>query len=148
MKVDHKTGLHDSGNVRVIHPREIIMFPIFVSLWNNSPMVGWGLFIKASRSYSDTPHLLGLLWTSDQSVPETYIWPHTTLTRDTIPPAGFELAVPVRERPQAHDLDCGHENRRFVSNAEENSWLPQIWRLQRNRKSSDVIADNEGQELI
>ena len=72
MKVDHKTSFHDNGNVSVIRPREI-MFPIFISLWNNSPMVGWDLFIKPSRSYSDTPHLLGLLWISNQSVPETYI---------------------------------------------------------------------------
>jgi hypothetical protein len=31
------------------------------------PLVGQGLLIfEASRSHSDTPHSLGLLWTSDQ----------------------------------------------------------------------------------
>jgi hypothetical protein len=36
------------------------------------PLGGLGLLImKASRSYSDTPHSVGLLWTSDQLVAET-----------------------------------------------------------------------------
>jgi hypothetical protein len=29
------------------------------------------LIIEASRSHSDTPHSVGLLWTSDQPVAET-----------------------------------------------------------------------------
>jgi len=36
------------------------------------PPTGQGfLFIEASRSHSDTPHTVGLLWTSDQPVAET-----------------------------------------------------------------------------
>jgi hypothetical protein len=36
------------------------------------PVVGQGLLIvEASRSHSDTPHWVGLLWTSDQPVAET-----------------------------------------------------------------------------
>jgi len=36
------------------------------------PPVGQGLLIiEASRSHSDTPHAVGLLWTSDQVVAET-----------------------------------------------------------------------------
>jgi hypothetical protein len=89
-----------------LSPRNYNLFPIFIPLWNNSPIVGWGLIIKASRSYSDTPHLSGLLWTSDQSVAETYTWQHTTLTRDILTPAGFEPAIPARQRPQANVLDC------------------------------------------
>jgi len=30
----------------------------------------------------DTPHLVGLLWMSDQSDTATSTWQHTTLTRD------------------------------------------------------------------
>jgi hypothetical protein len=37
------------------------------------------LIIEASRSHSDTPHSVGLLWTSDQPVAETSTWQHTTL---------------------------------------------------------------------
>jgi hypothetical protein len=36
------------------------------------PLLGQGpLIIEASRSHSDTPHSVGLLWTSDQPVAET-----------------------------------------------------------------------------
>jgi len=38
----------------------------------NSPLLGQGLLIvEASRSHSDTPHSVGILWTSDQ--PDTDI---------------------------------------------------------------------------
>jgi hypothetical protein len=40
---------------------------------------------RASRSHSDTPHSLGLLWTSDQPDAEASIWQHPTLTRDRHP---------------------------------------------------------------
>jgi len=33
-------------------------------------------------THNDAPHLVGLLWTSDQSVAETSTWHHTTLTTD------------------------------------------------------------------
>ena len=50
------------------------------------PPVGQGLLIvEASRSRSDTPHSVGLLWTSDQPVAETSTLQHTTLTRDNPP---------------------------------------------------------------
>ena len=37
MKFDHKTSLHDLGNVRVICPLEIIKFPVFFSLMEQQP---------------------------------------------------------------------------------------------------------------
>jgi hypothetical protein len=50
------------------------------------PLLGLGLFItEASRSHSDTPHSVGLLWASDQRGTETSTWQHTTLTRDRHP---------------------------------------------------------------
>jgi hypothetical protein len=50
------------------------------------PLVGQGLLIiEAARSHSDTPHFVGLLWTSDQSVAETSTWQCTTLTTDRHP---------------------------------------------------------------
>jgi hypothetical protein len=72
------------------------------------PLVGQGLlFVEASRShFIDTPHSVGLLWTSDQPDAETSTWEHNTYKRQTpIPPAGFEPAIPVNERPQTHALD-------------------------------------------
>jgi hypothetical protein len=61
-----------------------------------------GLLIgKISRTHSDTPHPLGLPWTSDQPVAETSIWQHTTLTRETsMFQWRFEPAIPGSKRPQ------------------------------------------------
>jgi len=39
------------------------------------PLVGQDLLIMmASRSLSDTPHSVGLIWTNDQPNAETSIW--------------------------------------------------------------------------
>jgi len=52
----------------------------------NQPLVGQDLLIaEVSRSHSDTPQSVGLLWTSDQTGTETSIWQHTTITRDRHP---------------------------------------------------------------
>jgi hypothetical protein len=40
------------------------------------------IFRRFTITLLDTPHLVGLLWTSDQPVAETSTWQHTTLTRD------------------------------------------------------------------
>jgi len=64
--------------------------------------VGQGLLIiEASRSHSDTPHAVGLLWTSDQVVAETSTWQHTTLTRDRnrCPQWKPNLPMPQTARP-------------------------------------------------
>jgi len=45
--------------------------------------VGKGLLIiDTSLSHSDTPHSVGLLWTSDKPEADTATWLHTTLTTD------------------------------------------------------------------
>ena len=50
------------------------------------PLVGQGLLtIEASRSDSDTPQSVGLLWMSDQPDAENSTWQHTTLTTDRLP---------------------------------------------------------------
>ena len=51
--------------------------------WRNSPQ--WARASSLSRLHDhtqDTPHSVGLLWTSDQPHAETSTWQHTTLTRD------------------------------------------------------------------
>jgi hypothetical protein len=70
------------------------------------PTVGQGLLIiEASRSPSDTPHSVGLLWTSDQLVAETSTSQHTTDRHPPMPPAGFEPTIQAGERPHTHALD-------------------------------------------
>jgi len=50
------------------------------------PLMGHGLLIiEASRTHSDTPRSVRLLWTCDQADTETCTWQHTTLTRDIHP---------------------------------------------------------------
>ena len=66
------------------------------------------LIIEASRSLSDTPQSVGLLWTSGQPAAETsYLTTYNTQQRQNSisPPVGFEPAIPASERPQTHALD-------------------------------------------
>jgi hypothetical protein len=54
--------------------------------WRDSPLLDQGLsIIELSRSYSDTLHSVGFLWTSDQPDAGTSNCQHTTLSRDRLP---------------------------------------------------------------
>ena len=70
------------------------------------PPVGKGLFIiETPWLDSHTPHSVGLLWTSDQPNAETSTWRHTTFKRRTsVPPEGFEPAIPASVQPQTQAL--------------------------------------------
>jgi hypothetical protein len=71
------------------------------------PNEGHGLLIlEVSRSHNDAPQSVGLLWTSDQLVAETYTW-YTTLTTEkySFPPVRFEPTISAGERPQTYALD-------------------------------------------
>ena len=71
------------------------------------PPVGQGLLIiEDSWSHSDTPHSVGLLWTSDQPDAETSLPDNIGHKKQTMMSlAGFEPAVHAIERPQTHTLD-------------------------------------------
>jgi hypothetical protein len=71
------------------------------------PIVGQGqLIVKDSRLYSDTPHSVRHLWTSDRPDVEICTRQHTTLTTDIhAPPEVLEPAIPASERSQTHALD-------------------------------------------
>jgi hypothetical protein len=71
------------------------------------PLVGQGpLIIEASRSHSDTPHSVGMLWKGNHPDAETSTWQHTTLTRDTsMAMEGLEPAFPASDPRKTHDLD-------------------------------------------
>jgi len=69
------------------------------------------LIIEATLSYSDTPHSVGFLWTSDRPDAETSTWQHTTHTKETDihAPSGIgtrnrsmRAAVDRRLRPRGH----------------------------------------------
>jgi hypothetical protein len=66
----------------------VLSFGVFfrVLSFTQQPLVVQGiLFIEASRSHSDTPHLVGLLWTGDEPDAETSTWRHPTVTTGKLP---------------------------------------------------------------
>ena len=65
-----------------------IVLSIFLT-HDTAALTGQGpLIFASSPSHSDTPYLVGLLWTSDQ--PDAEI---------SMSPAGFETTTPESERP-------------------------------------------------
>ena len=54
------------------------------------------LIIGTSRSHSDTPHSVGLLWTSGQPDAEISAWQQTTLARDIHAPNGIRNRNPSK----------------------------------------------------
>jgi hypothetical protein len=70
------------------------------------------LIVEVSRSFSDTLHSVGLLWTSDRPVSDS----STRTTQDTdkgqtsMLPVGFGPAVPPGE-PEPHLRPRGHRDR-------------------------------------
>jgi len=61
------------------------------------------LIVEDTWSRSDTPHSVGLLWTSDKPEAETFNWQHNR--RTSTPPAGFKPTSPASQQPQTHALD-------------------------------------------
>jgi len=60
------------------HSKLVFLFPV-----QQQALAGQDLLtVEASRSHSDTPHSVGLLWTSDQPHSKTSTWLNTTLTMD------------------------------------------------------------------
>jgi hypothetical protein len=53
--------------------------------YGSTALVGLDLLYEFLRSHSDTPHSVGLLWTSDQPDAKTSTWQRTLPTRDKHP---------------------------------------------------------------
>jgi hypothetical protein len=71
-------------------------------------LVDQGLLImEASLSHSDTSQLIGLLCRIDHPKADLYLTAHNTHKKQiSMPPMGFELAIPASTRPQTHASDC------------------------------------------
>jgi len=69
--------------------------------------VGQGLLIiEISRSHSDTPQSVGLLWMCEQPDADLHLSKHNTRKRQiSMSPAGFQTAILGSKRPQTHALD-------------------------------------------
>jgi len=60
--------------------------------------------------HTDTPRSVGVPWTSDRPITETFTGQRTTITREretSVHLAGFEPAIPASESLQTHSLDRG-----------------------------------------
>jgi hypothetical protein len=73
------------------------------------PLVDQGILSgETSWSHSDTPHLVGLLWTSEQPDAEALTWQHTTHTKQTyMPPVEFEPAIPATNALDRAAIEIG-----------------------------------------
>ena len=71
------------------------------------PLVGQGLLIiESSRSQSDTPKSVRLLWTSDQLDTDLCLTTHNNHKRQKFkPPGKFEPTITARERPQSYAIE-------------------------------------------
>ena len=82
----------------------LLLLPTYTTLvfffpMARQPLVGQGLLtVEASRSHSDIPHSVGLLWTSDQPDAQHSQDRHPCNRRDS-------PAIPASERPQTQASD-------------------------------------------
>jgi hypothetical protein len=81
------------------------MLRLFIYFHGKQPQVRQGLLIiEVSRSHSETPQSVGLLWTSDQPDAETS--KKNQRSQETFKQlVGFEITIPASERPHAHALE-------------------------------------------
>jgi hypothetical protein len=93
--------LHSRGLYECLCRARWIDFSFFMA---RQPQWGLGfLIVEVSRSHSDTPHSVGLLWRSDRPVAETS--DNTNSQETVMSPAGFEFSISEGERPQTHAVD-------------------------------------------
>ena len=103
---------------------------------SQQPLVGQGLLsIKASRLHSDSPHSVGLLWTSRQPDAQTSTWQHTTLTRD-IHPCPRRDSNPQSQ--QARSRRPMPKNARQLGTANRNILLPRNYNYSDSRDGCRV----------
>jgi len=97
--------LRNSVHMKVHYSYKSLLIRLIIIFHGLTVLVGlWLLNFEVSRSHSDTPHSVELLWTSDQ--PSQRPLPDNTNNRHTSTlPAGFEPAIPVSQQPQTHALD-------------------------------------------
>jgi len=82
---------------------ETLPISSFSFLWHLAPYWGMASPFEASRSHSQTPHSVGLFWTSDQPDAQPYNTQHSQETFRL--PAGIEPTISVSERTQTHGLE-------------------------------------------
>jgi len=102
-------GRHDPHiQCLLLKPQKVMGRSTTMLFFNGWPdLMGLSLpIVKVSKSHSDTQHSVGLFWTRDRPVAETFSGQHTTITKQTsMPRARFEPTISASERQQTHALD-------------------------------------------
>jgi hypothetical protein len=91
-------------------PTETLFKSVSFFQWRNSPQCSRASSLSTLHDRTQTPHSVGLLWTSDQPDAETSTSHHTTLTTDRHPCRGGirthgpskRAAADPRLRPRSH----------------------------------------------
>jgi len=101
------TEFHRVKNANLRHPSAMFLC-LFVWFWRNTPQ--WARAASCTwflDQHNDAAQSVGLLWTSDQLVAETYsLTTHDSHNRETsMWPVGFEPTISAGERPQNYALD-------------------------------------------
>jgi hypothetical protein len=81
------------------------------------------LIIEATRSHSDTPQSVGLLWTSDRPAADTSTWQHTQHSQqmNIHDPIGIRTRNPSNlATADSRLIPYGHRDRPFVGDTEKN----------------------------
>jgi len=107
--------LPNISNPKHIQRQPAQILSLFQNIVNFSPIVQLPLMVQGllifetSRSHSDTPHSVGLLFTSDQLGAETSTSQHTKLTSHRHVPGGIrtrnpriQAAADPRRKPRGH----------------------------------------------
>jgi len=104
-KNDFAWMMHSAGKHKCTNKSHMRYLGSLFSFRGSTALVALGHLYEVPRSYSNPPHSVESLRTSYRSVAETFTWQQTTFTRHiTLPPAGFELAMPASQRPQTYAL--------------------------------------------
>ena len=82
----------------------------------HQPLVGQGIKVmEASQLHSETPHSVGVLWTSDHPDTETSTRQHKTLTRDIRASGGIGTRNPSKmAAPDTRLTPRGHRDQLLV----------------------------------
>jgi hypothetical protein len=110
----YEIGLQSFLNYMIQSARDSFSGTFELFLMAQQPLIGQGLLIiEASQSHSEAPHSVGLFFPARCS--DLCLTTHNTHKRQiSIPPTGFEPAIPGSERPQT-----------LWTNMELGSWQPE-----------------------
>ena len=112
------------------------------------------LIVEVSRLHSDTPHSVGLLWTSDRPVTETSTWQHS---QETVIHALSGIRTndtSKRAAAEPHLRPLGHWYRQGRTELDYLIWTKQVsagsdickkifWELLIALRVADILATNE-----